>query len=229
MTMRPFARLALAFLLPTVAAAQAAPAPAPAATTDTAFTPKRVSPVQFLLFGLMHSAEVRTSNGGISDSSASLKGFEVLLMPRNGGIGLTGRMIGEADGLTYTEGGILIGSRRFSIDAAYVMRTGYNPVTFLPFDSTYAFARGGFRSRGNLGNTGFTFGFRAGYYVGIPGKPANDPTLEGWDGETNLYWSWSKFPLTAMLGYRIERFNVWGVEQEVSALTMGAGLAFGRR
>lgn len=223
----PLMRLAAAMLVPVAIAAQAAPP----ARTDSATVPAepRRSPVHFLLFGYTQSAEVRNTNGvTTSDESGSLSGVEFLLTPRNGGIGLHGRML-TSDGPAITEGGIVIGSRRFSLDLAYMMRNGFNPVNSLPYDSTYAFARGGFRSRANLGNTGFTLGVRGGYYVGIPSDQDPGPELEGWEGETQLAWSWSRFPLTVLMGYRIERFMVWGREQEVSALSLGGGVAFGRR
>lgn len=223
---------ALLLAVPAALAAQqpaAAPASAPRDTTGTAVEGRR-SPVHFLLFGYTQSANVHTNDGGVtSESSGSLAGVEFLLTPRNGGVGLHGRMLSSDPGPAITEGGLVIGSRRFSIDAAYVMRNGYNPVNSLPYDSTYAFARGGFRSRANLGNTGFTLGLRGGYYVGIPSDQDPGPELEGWEGETQLAWSWSKFPLTLMMAYRIETFTVWGYEEEVSALSIGGGLAFGRR
>lgn len=227
-SIRRLARLALALpaLAPAALAAQAAPA-------DTAGLPPepRRSPVHFLLFGYTQSAEVRTTTGvATQDESGSIGGVEFLLTPRNGGIGIHGRML-STDGPRIMEGGLLIGSRRFSLDLAYQMRDGYSPAGagITNFDSTYAFARGGFRSRANLGNTGFTVGFRAGYYVAIPSDQDPGPELEGWEGETQLAWSWSRYPLTLLMGYRIERFLVWGIEQEVSAFSIGGGLAFGRR
>ncbi len=220
------ALVALAPLAPAPLAAQGTPA-------DTAGVPPepRRSPVHFLLFGYTQSAEVRTTNGtATQDASGSIGGVEFLLTPRNGGIGVHGRML-STDGPQIMEGGLLIGSRRFSLDLAYQMRNGYSPdgVGITNFDSTYAFARGGFRSRANLGNTGFTVGLRAGYYVAIPSDEDPGPELEGWEGETQLAWSWSRFPLTLLMGYRIERFLVWDIEQEVSAFSIGGGLAFGRR
>ena len=219
-------------LLPAAVAAQANPATPPSARDSSGVPAEaRRSPVHFLLFGYTQSAEIRTTDGVITaDESMSLSGVEFLLTPRNGGIGLHGRML-SSDGPALLEGGLLIGSRRFSLDLAYVMRDGFNPDSPIPvnFDSTYAFARGGFRSRANLGNTGFTVGIRGGYYVGIPSDEDPGPELEGWEGESQLAWSWSKFPLTVLMGYRIERFKVWGIEQETSALTFGGGVAFGRR
>lgn len=226
-------RVAALLAVPVALAAQQPPATPPAAPAsapaDSAGEGRR-SPVHFLLFGYTQSANVHTNDGGTtSESSGSLAGVEFLLTPRFGGFGLHGRMLSSDPGPAIMEGGLVIGSRRFSIDLAYVMRNGYNPDNSLPFDSTYAFARGGFRSRANLGNTGFTLGLRGGYYVEIPSDQDPGPELKGWEGETQLAWSWSRFPLTVMMAYRIETFDVWGYEQEVSALSIGGGLAFGRR
>lgn len=231
MTAKTFTRALVALALPAALAAQAAPRPAPAAApaaVDSAPSGRR-SPVQFLLFGVVHSAQVRTAAATVTDESASLAGLEFLLSPRSGGIAIAGRLLSSGLGLKYTDASVLLGGRIFALDLGYVMRTGHDPVGLEPFDSTYSFARGGFRSRANLGNTGFTVGLKAGYYVGIPSDQDPGPETEGWEGETNLYWSWARFPLTAMMGYRIERFRVWGVEQEVSSLVIGGGVALGRR
>ena len=193
-------------------------------------TPRKPSPVHFLFFGVQQSASVRTAAAGIiTESNVGLTGVELLLQPRKGGVGMTARMLGRPDELNYLDGSILLGTRVFSVDLAYVMRAGPDPLVPVNLDSTYSFGRAGVRSRANLGHTGFTLNFRAGYYVPIPEVTAKVAGLEGWEGETGLSWTWSRFPLTAALGYRLERFKIYSVEQEVSALTLGVGVAFGRR
>lgn len=188
----------------------------------------RLSPAHLSLTFVSHSALVRTSRGAITESNTGFSGLEFTLQPKNGGIGLTGRMLNSPDGLEYLDGGLLIGSRVFSLDLTYATRTAMSPGGG-GFDSTQSFARGGFRTHVNLGNTGFTARLRANYYVEIvkPEVPARG--IEGWEGETGLGWSWDRFPVTAQMGYRIERFLVHGVEQEVSALVLGAGIVLGRR
>jgi hypothetical protein len=217
-----------ALVFPAASLAQNPSTTPPAATRDTT-TATRRSPVQFLLFGYTQSSEIRTTDGvTTSDESGPIAGVEFLLALRSGAFGLHGRLL-STDGPAVMEGGVVLGSRKFALDLAYMMRDGFNPVNSQPYDSTYAFARAGFRSRANLGNTGFTVGLRGGYYVGIPGSVDPGADLEGWEGESQLAWTWSRFPLTVLMGYRLERFRVWGIEQETSALTFGGGVALGRR
>ena len=185
----------------------------------------RKSPVHFLLFGYTQSAEIRTTNGvTTSDESGSISGFEFLLSPRNGGFGLHGRMLTSDGGPNVMEGGLLIGSRRFSIDLAYMMRDGFNPDLASPnYDSTYAFARGGFRSRANLGNTGFTVGIRGGYYIGIPSDEDPGTGTRGVGRGESARLELVEVPADRADGLPDRAVQGLGIEQETSALTFGGG------
>ncbi|MEX2181755.1 MAG: hypothetical protein WD771_06910 [Gemmatimonadaceae bacterium] len=201
-------------------------------------TTRRRSPVYLMMMFDLHNASVRTSDGGTlqPENKTGLGSLELALQrARGGGLGLAARRIaGGDDAPTYQEVAFLMGSRRFALDLGAAQRTGFDSLTFGgggDFDSTYTFARAGFRTRANVGNTDFSVQLRALYYIGIPlgddALPKDE--LEGWSGETGLSWTWNRFPLTLNLGYRIERFKVFAVEQEVSAFTIGGGLLLGRR
>lgn len=173
-------------------------------------------------------SEIRTAISGVTSArSVAMRGAQLTLLSRSAGMGLVGRIlqspIGSSD-LNSIEGGLVVGAPAFMLEGAYVMRSGFSAGTALPFDSTHAFARAGLRLRARLGNTGFALRMRLGYYIPIKSK-----TLEGWEGESGVTWTWDRIPLTAAVGYRLERFVVSGVEQEVSAVSLGVGIILDRR
>ncbi len=185
-----------------------------------------------------HNASIRTADNGTlaAEEKQTLSSLDLTVQrARGGGLGVAVRSIaGDDNAPTYLDVGLLMGSRRLALDLGAAQRTGFDSLGFGgggAYDSTYTFARAGFRSRANLGNTDFSVQFRALYYIGIPlGDDAlPKDNLEGWSGETGLSWTWKRFPLTANLGYRIERFKVFAVEQESSAFTIGGGILLGRR
>ncbi len=152
-----------------------------------------------------------------------------------GGLGIAVRTIGGGtDAPEYSEFAFLMGTRRFALDIGAAARTGWDSIGVAGggnYDTLHIFPRAGFRSRANLGNTDFSVTLRGLYYVGLPSLDENlpDANLEGWSAETGLSWTWRRFPLTANMGYRIERFKVYSREQETSSFVLGGGLLLGRR
>jgi hypothetical protein len=215
--------------------APAVTVPVPASSAAAPQTvPARRSPVFLHFAGLLHASEVRGSLVGgapVTPRAVALGGADFTLQPRNGGIGLAARVtqsdLGAGD-LGSIEGGVLLGSPAFAVEGAYVMRNGYSVESGLSHDSVHTFGRGGVRMRGILGNSGAAVHFRAGYFVPI-GQSFDADALQGWEGESTLSWTLPRFPLTIQAGYRLERFFVSGLEQEVSALVVGGGFTFGAR
>lgn len=123
----------------------------------------------------------------------------------------------RADDLASLDAGVVIGGRFVALEAAYATRGSYSPASGLAHARTASFARAGLRGRLALGATGFTMHLRGNAYV-----PTGDD-IEGWDGESGLTFSPASWPVTATLGYRLERFRIFDVEQEVSSLTFGLG------
>ena len=223
---------------PTAAEREAARAVRDSIRLAEATRPRRRSRVYMPLMVDLHSARVRSAEAPIDqgEDEASMMSIDwALQRSTGGGLGLAFRTIGGDDvSPDYMEAAFLMGSRKFALDLGAATRTGFDSLGFNgggPFDSTYIFARGGFRSRANLGNTDFSVQLRALYYVGLPvvSDLLGDPKLKGWSGETGLSYTWKVFPLTVNLGYRIERFKVWKRDQEISSLTFGGGLLLGRR
>lgn len=183
----------------------------------------------------MHVAEVRSglqTGPTVEPRAVALQGVDVVLLPRRGGIGLAGRLtqspLGATD-LGGVEAGVLVGSPGFAIEGAYAMRNGYSHASGLAHDSVHVYLRGGFRSRAILGNSGFAVGFRTGYFVPMERGDVPEEDIQGWEGETFVTWAAPRVPVSAIVGYRLERFSVSGVEQEVSALVVGAGFTLGAR
>jgi hypothetical protein len=222
----------------TPAQAEAQRAARDSARLAEATTTRRRSRVYLTLMYDMHSTSLRSATGGTLDGAEDVSlGSLDFSMQRStgGGLGIAVRTIGGgSDAPDHLEAALLMGSRRFALDLGAAQRTGLDGAGVSgggAYDSTYTFVRGGFRSRANLGNTDFSVSLRALYYVDvIPVKDGfPDSELEGWSGETGLSWTWNRFPRTVNLGYRIERFYVFGREQELSSLSIGTGLLLGRR
>jgi hypothetical protein len=216
-----------ALLLLAVAAPLLAQAP-----VDSTPAP-RSSPVYLTLLLEGHGGRLITGEGGSGDESRQgLNGADFSIQSsRKAGVGLALRSLsGPYD---YADLSLLLGSRRFSVDIGAASRTGYSTFTDELNDTTYSFARVGFRSRANLGNTDFSVTMRVLGYVRIPTpeEEALASELEGFSAETGLAWTYTKWgvPWTAQLGYRLERFVVFGVEQETSSLGVGVGVLLGRR
>jgi hypothetical protein len=232
----PTARPATPTLTPAQAEAQRAARDS--ARLAEALTTRRRSRVYLALMYDLHNTSLRSATGGTLGATEDVSlGSLDFAMQRStgGGLGIAVRTIGGgSDAPEYLEAALLMGSRRFALDLGAAQRTGFDSAGFSgggAYDSTYTFVRGGFRSRANLGNTDFSVSLRALYYVDvIPVKDGfPDSELEGWSGETGLSWTWNRFPLTVNMGYRLERFHVFGREQELSSFSIGTGLLLGRR
>ncbi len=227
--------LVAAFALATTSLAAQTPAstpPQPAAPPSDAKA-TRESPVYLVLSLDVHAARLITGESGNGDQTSPGMGsldFSIQ-SARKSGAGLAIRSIGGEDAYEFTEIAILFGSRRFSVDAGAASRTGYNELTDNLNDTTYRFARVGARSRLNLGNSDFSVTLRGAGYIRIPTpeEEALPSKLTGFSLESGLSWTWAKYPVTANLGYRLEKFNVFGVEQETSSLIIGGGILLGRR
>jgi hypothetical protein len=123
----------------------------------------------------------------------------------------------RADDLASLDAGVVVGGRFVALEAAYATRRSYSPTSGLAHARSASFARAGLRGRLALGATGFAMHLRGNAYL-----PTGDD-VEGWDGESGLSFSPASWPVTATLGYRLERFRIFDVEQEVSSLTFGLG------
>ena len=168
--------------------------------------------------------------------SGALLSLDLALQPvESNGIGVAGRVIGLSDaGPGFIEGSVLLGSRAFAFDLGIGSRTGPEPdkPDEKPYELAFRFAKIGVRSRLNLGQSPFSVQFRAARHVGLTNEVDSNfgaPDALGWAGETSLSWTRPGSPFTASVGYRIDRFESYRIEQETSALTVGVGVLFGRR
>lgn len=194
------------------------------------------SPGHFAAMIDVHQPAVRSTDGVVAlpEQRPTMISLEGTYQPLSGlGVGVTARIIAFGQNTPqYTEIGFLLGSRRLALDLGGATRRGYSRLGGGGIDTTYAMARFGLRSRLNLGESGFSVHSRASRYLSFP-EPRNADfraVPNGWNAETGVSWTSSgRIPLTANLGYRIERFRVWNREQEVSSLTFGTGILLGRR
>ncbi len=229
-------RVLLALILgaaPLAAQTPAAPALAAAAPAADSVKGPRRSPVYMMLMLEVHGTRLITGEAGTgAQTEPGMGSFDFSIQSsRKSGVGLAFRSIGGEEAYDYAELGVLLGKRAFSFDLGAATRTGYNTFSDALNDTTYTFARIGARSRMNLGASDFSLTFRGLGYVKIPSarEELMSSDLSGMSLETGLTWAWSRFPLAASLGYRLEKFHVFGVEQESSSLTLGGGILLGRR
>jgi hypothetical protein len=195
------------------------------------------SPIHAVLLADVHDARVHSALGGVvaPATTAGMVSLDLAMQRAEGnGIGFAGRMIlGGSAAPSSLDASMLVGSKLFAGELGIGTRNGWDPDEAVgTFDIAYPIARFGVRSRANLGNSPFSAHLRAARYVGLPGETDEDfgpLDLTGWSAESGLSWTWQKFPVTANLGYRIERFRVYTHEQEVSSLYLGAGFLLGRR
>lgn len=121
----------------------------------------------------------------------------------------------------------LYGTRAVQAEAGLGRRAGYSDRSDRDLDATYAFYRLGGRVAAPLGTTGFSVGARGSVYLPADGDSRDGAT--GLDAATHLRWTSPRYPVTAALEYRSERFRVArGVEQELNVVTLSAGWAFRR-
>lgn len=200
------------------------------APADSA-TPRR-SPVYLVAMLEAHNARIVTNGSGGTDGEATdgLGSLDLSIQSaRKTGVGLALRTIGGP--YDYAELALLLGSRAFAFDVGAASRTGYNELTDEPNDTTYRFARIGFRSRANLGASDLSLTMRILGYVNIPTpeEEALPSELSGFSAETGIAWTRSKWgvPWTVQLGYRVESFTVFGVEAVTSSVSLGGGVVIG--
>jgi len=180
----------------------------------------------------LQSAEVRSSllqSLPLAQRAVAMRAVDVSLHRTGGGVGLHGRFLqstlGQED-LTLAEVGVLAGFPSFSVEASYLTRTGYSPESGLLHGESYRLGRAGIRSVRALGNSPFRVSFRGGVYVPTEVR-ARAAEASGWEGESLLLLRSLRTPLQLSVGYRLERLRVADLEQEVSALLLGFGFAFG--
>lgn len=178
---------------------------------------------------LAHEARVRTAAGAQvpPERAVAQFGLELTVPTPVHALRLAGRILRSTRGtedLHSTDAGVLLAGRIITFEAAFVRRGSYSPQTGGAHNQVAEFARAGLRARVAVGNTGFAMHVRGNHY--IPTQRAADAAdaAEGWEAESGVSYSVRRLPLTGMLGYRIERFRVFGVEQEVSSLTFALGV-----
>lgn len=194
------------FILPAAAAAQ------------------RTFPVELQIMPLKQNVRRHESTPLSSPTSANgtLTGVEASIMGASSGMGVFGRYLsGNLSGpkqRMVAEGGVMVGDKTFKIEV------GYSERLFLPADSTLKFLRGGFNATTFLGTSGVAVRLRAGYYAALARFKSDKSAPDGWQGETSIAYTWDRVPVFAQIGYRIEALRGARVQEETSALTLGAGI-----
>ncbi len=185
---------------------------------------QRAYPVDLQILPITHSVRRHASSTTTSPTIATgtMKGIEGSVLATSSGIGAFGRYLsGSLAGpkqRMIAEGGFMVGDKTFRIEM------GYSERLFLAADSTVAFLRGGFNTTTYLGTSGVAVRFRAAYLASLDRFKEDRKGPDGWEGETSISYTWDRVPVFAQLGYRINRMRGELVDEEMSALTLGAGL-----
>jgi hypothetical protein len=205
-TLAALAALSMPMAMPAAVHAQAAPA-------------RGVS-----IAALAHQARVRSALGSLMPPERSVPqmGLELGAPTFWAPLRVHGRLLratAGSDDLHSMEAGLLLTNRFIGVEASYARRGSYSPSTGLAHGRIAEFGRAGLRTQMGLGGTGLSLHLRANAYVPTWRAESAEDDVEGWDGETGLTYAAPTLPVSATLGYRLERFRIFGVEQEVSALT----------
>lgn len=165
-----------------------------------------------------------STSGAMVSETFSLIGIEASVFMPGGGLGISGRAYSGKSSLNVDfhkyDGILMLGDRDFRLEA------GYSKRTFIPVDSTLSLLRAGFGTNISLGTSGVALKFRAGYMLPIKQPEGKANRINGWEGETAASYTWDRFPVSGMVGYRMERLAGFGLDEQMSSLFIGAGLWF---
>lgn len=183
---------------------------------------------------LSHQAFVRSALGDLvpPERRVSLLGVELILPTPWRALRVEGRVLRSEQGqvdLRLLDAGLVFGSREVGVAAAFGQRGSYDPETGLAHTRDAEFGRVGLRFRVGAPDAHFVLHLRADAYAPVGSMDSPADSISGWDAEGGVTWRSAGHPVTASLGYRLERFRIFRVEQEVSALTFALGVAFGER
>lgn len=180
---------------------------------------------------LAHQALVRSALDDLLPPERSVPqvGLEVSAPTFWQPLRLTGRVLRSTrggDDLNSLDAGLLMGWQYIAVEAAYSQRASYSPETGLAHARNADFARAGVRAQMPVGLTGFSLHLRGHTYIPTSRATVPEDEIEGWEAQSGLTYALATLPVNATLGYRLERFRIFGVEQEVSALTFALGFTF---
>jgi hypothetical protein len=200
------------------------------ATARTNLEAQLVYPVNFQVGVSTASAKRNVSlNDAVSDRiDASIKGIEGFISPRQGGVGIGGRILSgsyQGEDFTLREGRLFVGQNWFRVELGYGERSLHGT------DSTALFTRAGARSIVVIGGTGASISFSGSKYLQGDFSHSKNATEkpDGWEGETGIYYTAPRIPVFAQIGYRTEYFKLGDRAEHVSGIVFGAGLWLGGR
>lgn len=188
----------------------------------------------FELRVLAHQARVRSALDGLvpPERNVPLFGLELTAPTPWRPLRAEARLLRSARGgadLRATEAGLVLAWRAVGVSAAYAQRGSYAPASGLAHERNAAFGRLGARLATGPAAFGLEFHARADAYLPFTSEPDPANDIKGWDAASGVTWRPARLPVSATLGYRLERFRIFSVEQEVSALTFALGYAIGGR
>lgn len=188
----------------------------------------------FALRVLAQQARVRSALDGLvpPERNVPLFGFELTAPTPWRPLRVEARLLRSTRGgvdLRSTEGGVVLAWRFVGVSAAYAQRGSYAPGSGLAHGRNAAFGRLGARLATGATAFGLEFHARADTYLPLKSEPVAADEIRGWDAASGVTWHLARLPVSASLGYRLERFRIFTVEQEVSALTFALGYTIGGR
>jgi hypothetical protein len=210
----------------------------PASPVDSSAGKKGMTELRLAAFTMPSRRSVGiASSSVVYNASPAFSGVEFLVRSIDGGAGLHLRYAtASPDGaglasyaMKYLDGRLLLGSRGFSVELGYLLRTE----TIAGKDSTHGFARAGFRTDINLGSSGITAGVAASY-LRLPEADSLGNIAWGIDGETSVLYALPMAPVYVQLGYRRETYTFEYKKspsrpEQISTLFLGVGFHLGLR
>lgn len=188
----------------------------------------------FEVRAITHQARVRSALGTIvpPERAVPMYGFELVLPTGWRPLAIEGRFLRSAHGradLRSRDLGLTLGSEVFRLAAAYGDRGSYEPASGLAHHRDAAFIRVGVRIGWRPSGSGLLLRLHADHYLPLRAGDVPPPGLRGTEVATAITYRPLRLPMTASIGYRLERFRIFRVDQEVSALTLALGYAVGGR
>lgn len=161
-------------------------------------------------------------------SSAAVQGFEAIISTSREEGGLSARLLsGSYDDSDFSlrEARVFVGGTWLQAEGAYGQRS------LSGTDSLVLFARGGLRSLVQIGGSGVSLSVAGSKYFdgNFSSEKPTGNEVEGWEGETNIFYTFARVPVYVQLGYRNEYFSRGNRAESMSGLILGTGLWFGGR
>jgi hypothetical protein len=160
--------------------------------------------------------------------NSSVKGVEGYIGAKGGGVGIGGRILNGTygtDDFTQREGRIYFGENWFRVEG------GYGERSLIGTDSTVLFSRAGVKSIVQIGGMGVSISVSGSkiFQGDFSHSKSKSEKPDGWEGESDIFYTAPKIPIYVQLGYRADYFTFEGRAEHMNGIVFGTGIWLGGR